>query len=75
MGGGCVEEGEDFGEAGIASSNKNKTCTGLLGMEVKFQQLGTSQNQSCSEGPLNFTAVSTTLSHLQNLPGFLFIVQ
>lgn len=44
MSGGCVEEGEDFGEAGISSSSENKTRTGFLGMEVKFQQFGTSQN-------------------------------
>lgn len=67
MGGGCVVEGEDFGEAGISSSSENKTRTGLLGMEVKFQQLRTSQNESCSDvtqpslPPPDFLACKTWL--------------
>lgn len=43
--GGCVEEGEYFRAAGILYyGSKNKTCQELLGREVKFQQLWTSQS-------------------------------
>lgn len=78
MGGDCVEESEDLGEAGISSSSKNKTRTGLLEREVRFQQLWTSQNQCCSEVPQSFTQPALSPPHslaCKTWLGFLFIVQ
>lgn len=78
MGEGYIEEGEDFGETGISSSSRSKTRTGLIGREVRFWQLRTSQNQCCSEVPLNFTQPSLSPPHslaCETWLGFLLIVQ